>query len=454
MSYDFDFFVIGAGSGGVRSARVAANLGAKVGIAEDRYLGGTCVNVGCVPKKLYVYGSHFSEDFSLAKSYGWDVGSAFLNWDTLLKNKNDEIERLNNVYANLLDKANVELLPGRAKFIDAHTLEINDEKEGSRRITADKILIATGAWPFVPDVPGKEHAITSNDAFYIEQLPHSIAIVGGGYIAVEFAGIFHGMGVETHLIYRGPLFLRGFDQSVREHMATNLEKKGIHVHFNTDVTAINRNGRSLSLTLNDGQTLDTESVMYATGRVPKIEGLGLENINITLTGTGHIAANTSFQTSTPNVYAVGDVIGGKELTPVAIAEGSAVANSLFGSAVDVDYEHIATAVFSQPNIATVGMTEEEAREQYGDVRIYETSFKHMKHSFVGDTDKTFMKLIVEDQTDKVVGCHMIGADAGEIIQGIAVAMKAGATKAHFDSTIGIHPTAAEEFVTMREVTRR
>lgn len=450
MSFQYDLFVIGAGSGGVRASRIAANLGAKVAVAEDRYLGGTCVNVGCVPKKLFVYASHYREDFKDAGGFGWQVDQSSFDWRTLRDNKTREIERLNGVYGNILDNANVELINGRARIVDANTVEVNQQK-----YTAKNILIATGGWPYVPDFPGNEYVITSNEVFYLDELPKSAVVVGGGYIAVEFAGILHGLGVSTQQLYRGPLFLRGFDQEVREVLAREMTEKGIDLRFNTNVSAIEKlNDGKLQLSLTDGSAIETDLVLYATGRKPMIDDLGLENVNVELTEQGTIAVDDFFQTSESSIYALGDVTGGMELTPVALAEGMSLAKKLFGNESKlVDYSYIPTAVFSQPNIGTVGLTEEQAREQYDEVSIFTSEFRHLKHTLTGSGEKTFMKIIVEKATDKVVGVHMVGAEAGEILQGIAIALKCGATKADFDSTIGIHPTAAEEFVTMREAAR-
>jgi glutathione reductase (NADPH) len=445
-NYQYDLFVIGAGSGGVRAARMSAGLGARVAIAEDRYLGGTCVNVGCVPKKLFVYASHFTEDFENAKSFGWNIGGTDFDWPTLIKNKDTEIKRLNGVYKKILDNSGAETIRGRAKIVDAHTVEINGE-----HITAENILIATGGWPSIPDIPGKEHIISSNEAFFLDSLPEKIVIVGGGYIAVEFAGIFHGLGVDTTLLYRGPLFLRGFDQDVREALANEMQKKGINVKFNSNIGEIEKKGDQLIALLDDGEQLEAGQIMYATGRKPMTENLGLESVAIELDNDNAIKVNEQYQTNVPSIYAIGDVTNRVNLTPVALAEGMVLAKRLFGNEnKDVDYSDIPTCVFSQPNIGTVGLTEEEAREQYKDIDIYKSSFKPMKLSLSDSDEKTFMKLIVDKKSDRVVGVHMLGPDAGEIIQGIGIAIKAGATKKTFDSTIGIHPTAAEEFVTMRE----
>ncbi len=364
----------------------------------------------------------------------------------MIKNKNTEIERLNGVYQNILDNHGVQTITGKAIIVDEHTVSVNNEN-----ITADKILIATGGWPSVPEFTGREHVITSNEAFFLESLPEKIVIVGGGYIAVEFAGIFHGLGVETTLIYRGPLFLRGFDQDLREKLAEEMQKKGIQLLFNTNVTEIKKKGDELAVRLTSDEIRDTDVVMYATGRSPNTSGLGLEDINITLNDKGAIKVDEHYQTSVPNIFAIGDVTDRVNLTPVAIAEGMALAKYLYNNEdVPVDYSDIPTCVFSQPNMGTVGLTEEQAKEKYSDLDIYKSSFTPMKLSLTDSNEKIFMKIIVDKESDRVVGVHMLGPDAGEIIQGIGIALKAGATKAVFDATIGIHPTAAEEFVTMRE----
>ncbi|WP_461480641.1 glutathione-disulfide reductase [Porticoccus sp.] len=446
-TYDVDLFVIGAGSGGVRTARMCAQQGLRVVVAEAQYLGGTCVNVGCVPKKLFVYASSFANEFRAAQGFGWRVGNTRFDWPTLRDNKNREIERLNGIYGNLLDNAGVELVRGWAKILGPHEVEVN-----GKTYSCDKILIATGGVPFVPEFPGSELAITSNDAFYLDQLPERILIVGGGYIAVEFAGIFNGLGVETHLLYRGPLFLRGFDQDVRETLKEEIEKQGVKIHFSTDIEKIEALNNGYRATLNSGDMLDAGLVMYATGRHPNVSRLGLGNTAVQTRGNGSIVVDDYFQTAEPSIYAIGDVIGRVELTPVAIAEGMALTQTLTtGVPARVDYSNIPTAVFSQPNTASVGLTEEQARELHADdLQIYRSHFRAMKETLGGGDGKVFMKLIVQRSSDRVVGCHMVGEGAGEIIQGIAIAIKAGASKADFDATIGIHPTAAEEFVTMRE----
>ncbi|AVJ22820.1 MULTISPECIES: glutathione-disulfide reductase [Pseudomonas] len=447
MAYDFDLYVIGAGSGGVRAARFAAGFGAKVAVAESRYLGGTCVNVGCVPKKLLVYGAHFAEDFEQASGFGWSLGEANFDWATLIANKDREINRLNGIYRNLLVNSGVTLHEGHARLVDAHQVEINGE-----RFTARHILIATGGWPQIPEIPGREHAIGSNEAFFLKELPKRVLVVGGGYIAVEFAGIFHGLGAHTSLLYRGDLFLRGFDGSVRKHLQEELTKRGLDLQFNADIERIDKQADgSLKATLKDGRVLEADCVFYATGRRPMLDNLGLENTGVKLDERGFIAVDDLYQTAEPSILAIGDVIGRVQLTPVALAEGMAVARRLFKPEQyrPVDYANIATAVFSLPNIGTVGLTEEDARKNGHNVQIFESRFRPMKLTLTDCQEKTLMKLVVDADTDKVLGCHMVGPDAGEIVQGLAIALKAGATKQHFDETIGVHPTAAEEFVTMR-----
>ncbi|KPG75125.1 glutathione-disulfide reductase [Pseudomonas libanensis] len=447
MAYDFDLYVIGAGSGGVRAARFAAGFGAKVAVAESRYLGGTCVNVGCVPKKLLVYGAHFAEDFEQASGFGWSLGEANFDWATLIANKDREINRLNGIYRNLLVNSGVTLHEGHARLVDAHQVEINGE-----RFTAKHILIATGGWPQIPEIPGREHAIGSNEAFFLKELPRRVLVVGGGYIAVEFAGIFHGLGAQTSLLYRGDLFLRGFDGSVRKHLQEELTKRGLDLQFNTDIERIDKQADgSLKATLKDGRVLEADCVFYATGRRPMLDNLGLENTGVKLDERGFVAVDELYQTAEPSILAIGDVIGRVQLTPVALAEGMAVARRLFKPEQyrAVDYANIATAVFSQPTIGTVGLSEEDARAKGHKVQIFESRFRPMKLTLTDCQEKTLMKLVVDADTDKVLGCHMVGPDAGEIVQGLAIALKAGATKQHFDETIGVHPTAAEEFVTMR-----
>ena len=447
MSYDVDLFVIGAGSGGVRAARFAAGFGARVAVAESRYLGGTCVNVGCVPKKLLVYAAHAHEEFAQAESFGWSQQQAVFDWSTLIANKNREITRLNGIYRTLLVNSGVSVLTGHARLIDAHTVEVEGQ-----RYTAKHILIATGGWPQVPDIPGKELAITSNEAFFLPTLPKRVLVVGGGYIAVEFASIFHGLGAQTTLLYRGELFLRGFDQAVRHHLRDEMLKKALDLQFNSDITRLQKQADgSLLATLQDGRVLETDCVFYATGRRPMLDNLGLENVAITLDKRGYVEVDEHYRSSEPSILAIGDVIGRVQLTPVALAEGMAVARQLFRPEEyrPVDYQLIPTAVFSLPNIGTVGLSEEQARAAGHVVKVFESRFRPMKLTLGDSQEKTLMKLVVDSQTDRVLGCHMVGPEAAEIIQGLAVAIRAGATKQVFDETLGIHPSAAEEFVTMR-----
>jgi len=441
----YDFFVIGAGSGGVRSARMAAGFGAKVAIVEDHYLGGTCVNVGCVPKKLYTYASHFHYDFEDSRAYGWSVQAPEFDWATLRDNKKVEISRLNTIYQSILENAGVEILTGHARLLDSNTVEID-----GTQYQADKILLATGGWPFVPEFPGSKYAITSNEIFDLEAIPESILIVGGGYIAVEFAGVFAGLGSQTSLSYRGDLPLNHFDRDLREKFNTEL-KRHVEVLLNSEITEISEDSAGKRVvSYADGSQKTYDCVLYATGRKPRTENLGLENTRVALDARGFIEVDKNFQTSEPSIYALGDVIGGVALTPVALAEGMNLARRLFDKqAYEVDYSNIATAVFSHPNLATVGLSEEAALAEHKQIDVYESDFKHLKHTISGRDERTYMKIIVEQGSDKVLGMHMMGSDAGEIIQGFAAAMKCGLTKQQLDSTIGIHPTAAEEFVTMR-----
>lgn len=447
-SYDYDLIVIGAGSGGVRLARMSAQRGARVAVVESRYLGGTCVNVGCVPKKLFVYGAHVREELEDAAGYGWQVptDNVSFDWPTLVANKNAEIERLNGIYGRLLANAGVEIIEGTASFEDPHTVRVGEQSYSSGRIT-----VATGSWPVVPDIPGKEHLLTSNDMFYLPQLPRHATIWGGGYIAVEFAGILAGLGVETTLLYRGDMFLRGFDDDVRHFTLQEMRKKGIDLRFNVTIDSVERNDSTYVAQLSNGDELETGLIMAATGRRALVDGLGLTDLGVELTASGHVQVDDYFQTAVPSVYALGDVIGTPQLTPVALAQAMVLSRRLFGDGQgEMDYSAIPTAVFCQPNIGTVGLTEQEAREAGHRVRIYRSEFRPMKYTLSGRDERSLMKLVVDDETDQVLGAHMVGPDAGEITQGLAVAIKAGATKAQFDATLGIHPTSAEEFVTMRE----
>lgn len=447
MAYDFDLFVIGAGSGGVRASRIAAQLGAKVAIAEDTYFGGTCVNVGCVPKKLFAYAAEFSKTFTLAQSFGWSGEKPQFQWPTLRENKTREIQRLNGIYEKILNNANVNIIQGHARIEDPHTVCV-----GEHHYSADKILIAVGGQPKQPDFPGAQYVFDSNAAFYLENLPSKLIIQGGGYIAVEFASIFNGLGVDVELLYRGPKFLRGFDEEVRDFVAKRLSNANITLSFNADIEKIERvDEQNLEVVCNDGKMRYVDAVFSAIGRTPRTENLGLENTSVQVGKKGEIRVNDSFQTNEPSIYALGDVIGRVELTPVALAEGMALARHLFaGEAIQIDYRNIATAVFCQPNIATVGFSEQELQEQDRAYHVFRSEFRPLKATLGESDERMLMKLLVDSATDKILGAHMVGADAGELIQGIAIAMQAGATKKIFDSTIGIHPTAAEEFVTMRQ----
>ena len=445
--FDVDLFVIGAGSGGVRAGRIAAKYGAKVAVAEEFRPGGTCVIRGCVPKKLLVYASKFAEEFEDAIGFGWTSEKVSFDWATLIENKDREIERLSRAYVRNLEGAGAELINERATLIDPHTVQL----AGGRKVTAKHILIATGATPFVPrNLPGHDLAITSNEAFDLPQLPRRIVIVGGGYIAVEFAGIFNGLGVENILLYRGDQILRGFDDDLRNHLAVEMEKKGIDIRCNTDVQEIVRSGDGVRVTLTDGKAYGASQIMFATGRIPNVAGLGLENVGIKPTPHYAIPVNEYSQTEVPSIYAVGDVTNRVNLTPVAIREGHAFADTVFGGKpVMVNHGLVPTAVFSQPELGTVGMTETQARVKHK-VDIYKTSFKPMKHSLSGRDERMFMKLVVDAENDRVLGCHIAGPDAGEMAQLLGIAITCGATKAQFDATLAVHPTASEELVTMRE----
>ena len=450
-NYDFDLFVIGVGSGGVRAARMCAQYGARVATAEDRYMGGTCVNVGCVPKKLFVYASHYSEEYQQAEGFGWGTVAPEFNWSKLLDNKNREIARLNGIYKGLLDNAGVTHYDGRAKILDDHHIVI-----GETVISTDKILIATGSWPLVPEFPGSEYVITSNEAFFLKDLPDHCLVVGGGYIAVEFAGIFHGLGVDTSLSYRGDLFLRNFDIDIRKTIQEELTKKQIDLRLESNVVSIAAldNERYL-VTFREGGQLETDLILYATGREPAVRDIGIENVAVELRDNGSIIVDENFRTSVPNIFALGDVIGGMQLTPVAIEEAMCFASTQFLNKKKImDYDNIATAVFCQPNVGTVGLTEDQARKAGYQIDVYRSIFRPMKHTLSGSDEKFMMKLVVDRASDRVLGVHMVGAEAGEIVQGIAIAMKIGVTKDQFDATVGIHPTTAEEFVTMRETVSR
>jgi glutathione reductase (NADPH) len=431
----------------VRASRVSAAYGAKVAVAESDRFGGTCVNVGCIPKKLFSYAAHFREDFELAASFGWIVGEARFDWPTLLANKDREIARLNGVYERVLSLAGAEIMHGRATVLDPHTVQIN-----GRRFSAKHILLATGSWPQVPQIPGREHAITSNEAFHLKALPRRAIVVGGGYIAVEFASIFHGLGVETTLAYRGKRMLRGFDAELGERLAEEMAAKGMKLHFGAQPKAIaKRSDGSLEVAYEDGTRQEVDLVLFATGRRPNSANLGLEAAGVEIREDGAVVVDKYSRTSVDSIHAIGDLTNRINLTPVATAEAMWLARTLFrNEPTPVDHDNVATAIFSHPNVATVGLPEERAREKFGAIDVYKTSFRALKLTLGEKKERTFMKLVVDRASDKVVGAHMIGPDAGEVIQGIAIAVKLGATKAQFDATIGIHPTAAEEFVTLRE----
>jgi glutathione reductase (NADPH) len=448
MAYDYDLFVIGAGSGGVRASRIAAGHGARVGICEDFRVGGTCVIRGCVPKKLLVYGSKFAHEFEDSAAYGWSGLQPAHSWATLRDNVQKEVDRLNGVYLRLLDGAGVKLHMGRGRLMDRHTIAI-----GEQTVTADKILVATGGHPVVPDIPGRQFAITSNEAFHLpDPLAKRITIVGAGYIAVEFAGIFNGLGSAVDLVLRRDVVLRGFDEECRVAVHEALKDSGIRLRTETQIARIDASdGKApFTVTTTAGESLQTDVVMYATGRTPNTSGLGLEKVGVQLDKAGAIAVDEWSKSTAPNIWAVGDVTDRINLTPVAIMEGHCFADTEFGNKPrKADHRDVPSAVFCQPELANVGLTEEEAALRLGEIRVYTARFKPMKYTLSGRNQRTFMKLIVEAATDRVVGVHMVGDDAAELIQGLAVAVKAGATKAQFDATVGIHPTAGEEFVTMR-----
>ena len=445
-TYDYDYFVIGAGSGGVRSARIAAGHGAKVGIAEYQEFGGTCVNVGCVPKKLMSYAADYGEHFEDAAGFGWEISEPKIDWETLITHKNAEISRLNSIYETLLQNAGVDIHLGYAKFIDAHTLQIGD-----KQVTAERVLIATGGTPVRPDYPGHEHVLTSDDFFYMDEQPRRVIVQGGGYIAVEFAHILSGMGSEVHLIYRGDMFLRHFDHDLSKALAEEMRKQGIYLHFNCNIEAIEKSGDILQVQTDSAGLIEVDSVITALGRHANTADLQLDRVGVETNGNGTLRVNDHYETNIAHIYAVGDIANSHNLTPVATAEGHALADRLFAGMEDryVNYENIATAIFSKPTISTVGLSEQQARDKGLEIMVYKSNFKPLVHTLSGREERTLIKLIIEKNTQRVVGCHMMGLYAAEIMQGFAVAMNAGATKADFDRTIGIHPTSAEEFVTMR-----
>ena len=450
LQFDYDLFVIGAGSGGVRAARMAANKGKKVAVAEERYLGGTCVNVGCVPKKLFVYASQFPELFHASKGFGWNQAEQpVLDWPTLRDNKTAEIERLNGIYNDLINNSGADLFDGRATVLGPQQVEVNGETYSVRTI-----LVATGGWPFIPEFPGSEHAVSSNEMFFLDELPKRAVVVGGGYIAVEFAGILNGLGVDTHLVYRGTNLLKSFDREMSDKIIQGMAEKGVNIHLSQQVTDIAEKAHGYSVTLDDQSSMDADLVLYATGRQANTASLGLENTAVELRSNGSIVVDEHFCTAEPSIYALGDVIDRVQLTPVAIQEAMVLVDALYGDGLaTIDYDNIPTAVFCQPELGTVGLSEEDAQAKYADISVYTSDFKPMMQTLGGGNERITMKLIVDQQTDKVIGCHMVGDHAAEIIQGMGIALKAGATKVHFDDTIGIHPSAAEEFVTMREPTR-
>ncbi len=445
MAFDYDLFVIGAGSAGVRAARIAAGYGAKVAVAEESRVGGTCVIRGCVPKKLLVYASHYGEDFEDAEAYGWSVPKPSFDWARLIANKDKEIDRLNHAYKSTLAKAGAELIESRAEMVDKNTILL-----GGRQVTAKFVLVATGSWPDMPKLPGIEHVISSNECFHLERLPERVVVVGAGYIALEFAGIFNGLGSKTTVLYRGEQILRGFDGDVRHFLQGELVKKSIDVRCRTNVVRIDKAAGALTVTLDDGSAINCDQVLYATGRRPLTRNMGLEKAGVALDEIGAIKVDGWSKTSVPNIYAVGDCTNRINLTPVAIREGHAFADTVFGNKPwMVDHVDFPSAVFTQPPVATVGETEERARAKYGAIDIYRETFRPMKHTMTGRTERTLMKLVVDRKSQIVVGAHMVGQDAPEIIQTLAVAVKMKATKQQIDQTIAIHPTAAEEFVTMR-----
>ena len=446
----FDLFVIGGGSGGVRAARMAAQRGARVAVAEVAALGGTCVNVGCIPKKLYSMAAHYGEAFEESHGFGWSGPAPAFDWGVLKANRAREIARLNGIYDQLLANAGVTLIRGRARLTGPGAVEVNGDVH-----PAAHVLLATGGWPVVPDVPGREWAVTSNEIFDLPVFPRRLMVVGGGYIACEFASIFRGLGATVTQLYRGTQVLRGFDDEVRDFLAAEMRKKGVELRTGARVNRIDRvDAETLRVTLEDGSTLEADTVLYATGRAPNTAGLGLAEAGVAVDAQGAVIVGADHQTSVPAIHAIGDLIARVQLTPVALAEAMVLVDRLFGAGTRrLGYELIPTAVFTHPNVGTIGLTERQARERLGAVRIFRSDFRALRHTLSGSDERTLMKLVVDAATDRVVGLHMVGADAGEVIQGFAVAMQAGATKAQFDATLGIHPTVAEEFVTMRDPTR-
>ncbi|HJU16671.1 MAG TPA: glutathione-disulfide reductase [Stellaceae bacterium] len=444
--YDFDLFTLGAGSGGVAGSRRAGSYGARVAVCEESRVGGTCVIRGCVPKKLLVYGAQFADAFADAAGFGWQVPLPSFDWPALIEAKDREIERLSQIYVRMLRDSGVTLIRGRGVVVDPHTIEVD-----GRRYTADTILVATGAHPTVPQIPGIEHVISSNEALDLPALPRRIVIVGGGYIAVEFAGIFRGFGAEVAEIIRREELLYGFDDDLRVALAQEMRSRGVEIHARTQIARIEKRPHGYSVYTTIGQEFSADVVMYATGRRPNTKGLGLAEIGVKLRDNGAVAVDEWSRSTIPNIYAVGDVTDRINLTPVAIAEARALAETLYNdNPIAMDHANVPTAVFSNPPIGTVGLTEEQARREFGEVDLFMAHFRPMKNTLSGRAERTLMKLVVDPRTDRVLGCHMLGPDAPEIIQGLAIAVKCGATKRQFDETVGIHPSAAEEFVTMRE----
>jgi len=443
---DFDLIVIGAGSGGVRAARTASSFGLRVCIIEEKYFGGTCVNVGCVPKKLFYYSSSFKKEFLNSKNYGWNSSELSFDWNKLCENKNIEVSRLNKIYENLLTNSNVKIIKGRASFVDSNTVNVDGSNYSSKHI-----LIASGCVPTKPDFLGGEHTFSSVDLFYLNKLPSSILIIGGGYIAVEFASIFNSLGVETTISYRGSRIIKHFDECLGERLADSFIKNGIDVLFNSNVEKINKiENDCYSVVFSDGSIKTFDKVISAIGRSPLTENLSLSNTSVVLDQSGYIVVDNNFKTTDKNIFAIGDVIGTPELTPVALKQAMVFVNNNFNNKKDfIDYTLIPTAIFAQPNVASIGWNEKEAKKEFTNIDVYESEFTHLKESFNTNKDKIYMKLVIDSKSDKVLGAHMIGTDAAEIIQGIAIAIISGATKKDFDETLGIHPTAAEEFVTMR-----
>ncbi|MEO8062606.1 MAG: glutathione-disulfide reductase [Pseudomonadota bacterium] len=448
MKYDYDLFVIGAGSGGVRAARIASQAGARVAVAEEYRIGGTCVIRGCVPKKFLVYGSEFAQAFADAAGYGWTVKEATFDWKALRDNVQNEVTRLSGLYTSNLAKANVTAFEERAEIVDAHRVKL--KKSGSE-LSAERILVATGGRPLVPDdLPGYELGITSNEAFLLEKFPRRVLIVGGGYVALEFANIFHGLGAETHVVHRGDRILRGFDDDLRAHMHIEAERAGLRLSMKTTVTKIEKS-EALRVTLSNGETVDADVVMHAIGRLPHTAGLGLENAGVKLDDAGAVIVDQFSQTNVPSIYAIGDVTNRMNLTPVAIRDGHAFADTVYNKRpTPVDHSTVPSAVFGRPPIGTVGLAESDARRSHGEVDVYRTNFRPMRNMLAGNQERTLMKLVVDRKTDKLLGVHIAGEDAPEMVQLAAVAVKAGLTKTQWDSTVALHPTAAEELVLMRQ----